>query len=245
MHSKRAHSLRLAGLSLAAAATTLTGQVALAQGREADALEEVVVTTARQRSEALQDVPASPSQPSRLDTLEAANVAARRDFVNQTPGVSIVHLGRGGRLPGQHPRHQRRPRRRDQLRAGHRRHPDDQPLGLNREYTNLSRSRSSRAPRAPSTAATPRPAPSSSTPTSRATSYGRRQGRHGPGRHLPAHGNVGGAVTDPLRLGGLEPADYRDRRLLQQPLPQGREVGRLLRGLGRLGARAIWSPPTT
>ena len=59
MHSKRAHSLRLASLSLAAAATTLGGQVAMAQGNEADALEEVVVTTARQRSEALQDVPAA------------------------------------------------------------------------------------------------------------------------------------------------------------------------------------------
>jgi iron complex outermembrane recepter protein len=89
MHSKRAHSLRLASLSLAAAATTLSGQVALAQGSEADALEEVVVTTARQRSEALQDVPAAITAIT-ADTLEAANVQRAGDFIRLTPGVSFV-----------------------------------------------------------------------------------------------------------------------------------------------------------
>jgi hypothetical protein len=57
MHSKRASKLsRLYGLTLAAAAgSAITGQVAIAQDAAADALEEVVVTTARQRTEALQD----------------------------------------------------------------------------------------------------------------------------------------------------------------------------------------------
>jgi iron complex outermembrane receptor protein len=89
MHSKRAQSLRLASLSLAAAATTLAGQVAVAQGNEADALEEVVVTTARQRSEVLQDVPATITALT-ADTLEAASVERAGDFVRLTPGVTLV-----------------------------------------------------------------------------------------------------------------------------------------------------------
>lgn len=89
MHSKRTTKLtRLAGLSLAAAATAGTGQVATAQDA-VDSLEEVVVTTARQREEALQDVPASITAIT-ADTLEAANVQRAGDFIRLTPGVSLV-----------------------------------------------------------------------------------------------------------------------------------------------------------
>ena len=89
MHSKRTTKLtRLAGLSLAAAATAGTGQVATAQ-ETVDSLDEVVVTTARQREEALQDVPASITAIT-ADTLEAANVQRAGDFIRLTPGVSLV-----------------------------------------------------------------------------------------------------------------------------------------------------------
>ena len=89
MHSKRTSKLtRLAGLSLAAAATAGTGQVATAQDA-VDSLDEVVVTTARQREEALQDVPASITAIT-SDTLEAANVQRAGDFIRLTPGVSLV-----------------------------------------------------------------------------------------------------------------------------------------------------------
>jgi outer membrane receptor protein involved in Fe transport len=89
MHSKRTTKLtRLAGLSLAAAATAGTGQVATAQ-ETVDSLDEVVVTTARQREEALQDVPASITAIT-SDTLEAANVQRAGDFIRLTPGVSLV-----------------------------------------------------------------------------------------------------------------------------------------------------------
>jgi iron complex outermembrane receptor protein len=97
MHSKRASQLsRLFGLSLAAAAgSSITGQVALAQDVAADALEEVVVTTARQRSEALQDVPASITAIT-AETLQAANVQRAGDFIRLTPGVSLVQTAEVG-----------------------------------------------------------------------------------------------------------------------------------------------------
>ncbi len=90
MDSKRAQSLRLASLTLAAAATTMAGQSALAQEPVAEeGLTEVVITTARQREEALQDVPAAITAIT-ADTLEAANVQRAGDFIRLTPGVSFV-----------------------------------------------------------------------------------------------------------------------------------------------------------
>jgi iron complex outermembrane receptor protein len=81
---------RFVGLAVAAGASTLTGQAALAQGAAAgEVLQEVVVTTARQREEALQDVPASITAIT-SDTLEAAAVSRAADFVRLTPGVSLV-----------------------------------------------------------------------------------------------------------------------------------------------------------
>ena len=89
MHSKRTTKLtRLASLSLAAAAAAGTSQVATAQDA-VDSLDEVVVTTARQREEALQDVPAAITAIT-SDTLEAANVQRAGDFIRLTPGVSLV-----------------------------------------------------------------------------------------------------------------------------------------------------------
>jgi iron complex outermembrane receptor protein len=82
---------RFVSLTLAAAAASVSGQVAFAQEADAaaDALEEVVVTTARQRAENLQDVPASITALT-ADTLEAAAVDRAGDFIRLTPGVSLV-----------------------------------------------------------------------------------------------------------------------------------------------------------
>ena len=76
-------------LTLAAAITAAAAQVAVAQAPAADALEEVVVTTARQRAESLQDVPATITALTSA-TLESANVQRAGDFVRLTPGVSLV-----------------------------------------------------------------------------------------------------------------------------------------------------------
>jgi iron complex outermembrane receptor protein len=90
MDRNRTQSLRLASLALAAAATTVTGQVAVAQEAGADeGLTEVVITTARQRAEALTDVPAAITAIT-AETLEAANVQRAGDFIRLTPGVSFV-----------------------------------------------------------------------------------------------------------------------------------------------------------
>lgn len=93
MHSKRTSvRTRLYGLSLAAAAATaVSGQAAMAQdaASPADPLQEVIVTTARQRTEALQDVPASITAIT-AETLEAASVERAGDFIRLTPGVSLV-----------------------------------------------------------------------------------------------------------------------------------------------------------
>ena len=91
MHTNRARKLsRSMGLSVAAAVSAaISGQAAFAQDTSADVLEEVVVTTARQREEALQDVPASITAITAA-TLEAAAVQRAGDFVRLTPGVSLV-----------------------------------------------------------------------------------------------------------------------------------------------------------
>jgi len=96
MSSNRATPLsRLIGLSVAVAATSLAGQSALAQEVVADVLEEVIVTTARQRAENLQDVPASITAFS-ASTLEAAGVDRAGDFIRLTPGVSLVQAAEVG-----------------------------------------------------------------------------------------------------------------------------------------------------
>ena len=81
---------QLIGLTVAAAvAAALSGQTAVAQQANDQVLEEVVVTTARQREEALQDVPASITAIT-SDTLEAASVQRAGDFIRLSPGVSLV-----------------------------------------------------------------------------------------------------------------------------------------------------------
>jgi iron complex outermembrane receptor protein len=73
-----------------AAVTLVSAQAAYAQGTQAgQALEEVIVTTARQREEILQDVPATITALT-ADTLESAAVERAADFVRLTPGVSLV-----------------------------------------------------------------------------------------------------------------------------------------------------------
>ena len=92
MHSKRAALFnRFMRLGLAAAITGTTGHAALAQSAAtpADALDEVVVTTARQRAESLQEVPATITAIT-ASTLESANVQRAGDFIRLTPGVSLV-----------------------------------------------------------------------------------------------------------------------------------------------------------
>jgi iron complex outermembrane receptor protein len=90
MHDITPKVSRLLGLTVAAAvAAALSGQSAFAQQASAEVLEEVVVTTARQRAERLQDVPASITAIT-ADTLEAAAVQRAGDFIRLTPGVSLV-----------------------------------------------------------------------------------------------------------------------------------------------------------
>jgi iron complex outermembrane receptor protein len=92
MHSNRAGAAGTVRVALSAAVlSALTGQAAIAQQPTADnqALEEVVITTARQREEALQDVPATVTAIT-SDTLEQAAVERAGDFVRLTPGVSLV-----------------------------------------------------------------------------------------------------------------------------------------------------------
>ncbi len=91
MNSTRAsRPAGLLSLTIATAASSFaTGHVALAQDAGLDVLQEVVVTTARQREEDLQDVPATITAIT-AETLEAAAVERAGDFVRLTPGVSLV-----------------------------------------------------------------------------------------------------------------------------------------------------------
>ncbi|MCP5328319.1 MAG: TonB-dependent receptor [Sinobacteraceae bacterium] len=88
---------RFVSLTLAAAAASVSGQIALAQQADTSAgvLEEIVVTTARQRAENLQDVPASITAIT-SSTLEAAAVDRAGDFIRLTPGVSMVQAAEVG-----------------------------------------------------------------------------------------------------------------------------------------------------
>lgn len=83
-------SVRIARVVSILAATCLPGLPATAQTPASDeTLEEVIVTTARQREEQLIDVPASITAIT-TETLEQAAVARAGDFVRLTPGVSLV-----------------------------------------------------------------------------------------------------------------------------------------------------------
>lgn len=98
MHTMRASKVsRFVSLTLAAAAASASGQIAIAQQADASAgaLEEVVVTTARQRAENLQDVPAAITAIT-SETLEAAAVERAGDFIRLTPGVSLVQTAEVG-----------------------------------------------------------------------------------------------------------------------------------------------------
>ena len=88
-------------------------------------LEEIVVT-ARQREEKIEDVPVTITAFTQTE-IKNAGIERPQDFIALTSGVSSRADGRGRRHAGQHPRHQHRPRRRDQLRARHRRRAADQP----------------------------------------------------------------------------------------------------------------------
>lgn len=77
------------------AALAPTGPAALAQGSAAEPLQEIVITTARQRAESLQDVPASITAIT-SDVLEAAAVERAGDFIRLTPGVSLVQAAEVG-----------------------------------------------------------------------------------------------------------------------------------------------------
>ena len=70
-----------------------------------DIVIEEIVVTARQRSELLQDVPASITAFTESD-IKSAGIARAEDFINLTPGVSIVDAAEVGEHPGQYPRHQ-------------------------------------------------------------------------------------------------------------------------------------------
>lgn len=75
---------------LSAATALVSGAPALAQTPAgSETLEEVIVTTARQREEQLIDVPASITAIT-AETLEQAAVERAGDFVRLTPGVSLV-----------------------------------------------------------------------------------------------------------------------------------------------------------
>ncbi|MEZ5500118.1 MAG: TonB-dependent receptor [Steroidobacteraceae bacterium] len=77
-------------ISLGLGLSGMASAPAWSQGANAnDDLQEVVITTARQREEALQDVPATITAIT-ADTLEAASVERAGDFVRLTPGVSLV-----------------------------------------------------------------------------------------------------------------------------------------------------------
>lgn len=91
MDTRAVKLAKLLQLSVAAAAgTVMSGQVAHAQeAAAADELEEIVVTTARQREELLQNVPATITAIT-ADTLQAADVNRAGDFIRLTPGVSLV-----------------------------------------------------------------------------------------------------------------------------------------------------------
>ena len=99
MQTNRPTSMRnFVFLSLTAVASTVTGHVAMAQTATPAAnatLEEVVVTTARQRSEQLKDVPATITAITQ-QSLESADVQRAGDFIRLTPGVSMVQAAEVG-----------------------------------------------------------------------------------------------------------------------------------------------------
>ena len=80
-------------LIAAALAAVLGGVAAQAQETGSPAgLQEVVVTTARQRAEVLLDVPATVDAFTAKD-IKAAGIERPQDFIALTPGLSQVHDG--------------------------------------------------------------------------------------------------------------------------------------------------------
>lgn len=84
---------RCRSLSMIAAAVSaaVAGVTAHAQGEQA--LDEVVVTTARQRAEVLLDVPATIDAFTARD-IQAAGIERPQDFIALTPGLSQVQTTR-------------------------------------------------------------------------------------------------------------------------------------------------------
>lgn len=86
----RSRVKRIAKVIGLTAASALTSAISIPMAAaQDDSLQEVIVTTARQREEALQDVPAAITA-FNAATLEAAAVERAGDFVRLTPGVSLV-----------------------------------------------------------------------------------------------------------------------------------------------------------
>ena len=147
---------RLFALAAAHGASLLAVPPALQAQAPSGQLEEIIVT-ARQREERIEDVPVSITAFTASET-ERGHRAPHR--LHRADPRRVAGADRRGRRPaGQHPRHQHRPRRRNQLRARHRRRAADQPERRSTRSSRASRrSKSSRAHRARSTVATPSPA---------------------------------------------------------------------------------------
>ena len=85
---RRATLLLAAGVTLAASALFAVAEPAHAQGSDADAMDEIIVTTARRREESLMDVPLSISVISGvdLDRVGAVNIV---EVAKQSPNVTL------------------------------------------------------------------------------------------------------------------------------------------------------------
>ena len=97
MHEYTTHSrntgrgaVLLAGASVALATGALFGiaEPALAQGSDADAMDEIIVTTARRREESLMDVPLSISVIGGVD-LERVGAVDIIEIAKQSPNVTL------------------------------------------------------------------------------------------------------------------------------------------------------------
>jgi len=84
-----------AAIAASLGASVVPGGVAQAQNESDESFVEEVVVTARRREESLQDVPGTVTALSR-ETLEAAGVQRAEDFIQLTPGVTIVDAAEVG-----------------------------------------------------------------------------------------------------------------------------------------------------
>ena len=89
---RRFSAVRLTITSLLISATALTG---LGPVTVSAAIDELVTTTARGRSEAIKDVPATVAVISQ-DNIEALGIERVEDFINLVPGVTIVDAAEVG-----------------------------------------------------------------------------------------------------------------------------------------------------